>query len=174
MSTNNTLKAIMFAADAHKNQKRKGNDGSPYINHLIETAYLLTKIAKIEDDEIIQAAILHDIIEDTNVTLEILDAEFGKRVASLVKSITDDKSLSLEERRANQIAHLASACNDAKLIKLADNCSNIISIPPNWSKERIESYRKWSHEVASLCFDVSESLALEYQKRYKTVPESVL
>lgn len=163
----------MFAADAHKNQKRKGDNGSPYINHLIETAYLLTNIAKFEDDELIQAAILHDIIEDTDVTPEILEAEFGKRVASLVKSVTDDKSLSLEERRANQIAHLASASNDTKLIKLADHCSNIISIPPNWSGERIESYRKWSHEVASLCFGVSKGLALEYQKRYKTVTDSV-
>ena len=173
MSTNNTLKAIMFAAEAHKNQKRKGNSGSPYINHLIETAYLLTKIAKFEDDKLIQAAILHDIIEDTNVTPEILEAEFGKKVVSLVKSVTDDKSLSLEERRANQIAYLASASNDTKLIKLADHCSNIISIPPNWSGERIENYRKWSHEVASLCFAVSEDLALEYQKRYKKVTEGV-
>ncbi|WP_321529017.1 HD domain-containing protein [Sedimenticola selenatireducens] len=159
------FRALSFAAEAHKDQRRKGAGGSPYVNHLIECAALMTGVAKIDNTLVIQAAILHDILEDTSVTEDQLLALFGEKVVEYVKAVTDDKRLNLAERRAAQITHLKSASNAVKLIKLADHCSNIASIPADWSKERIESYISWSRNVVSLCFAASPELAEEYEKR---------
>jgi len=166
MNTNEIFKALLFAAEAHKDQRRKGNGGSPYINHLIEVADLLSGIAGVNEINVLQAAILHDILEDTNASEEELISSFGEQVTSYVKSLTDDKSLSLEERRKYQLLHVGSASTHIKLIKLADHCSNIVSIPPSWEEERIESYKKWSYKVASQCFGSSLELASEYKKRF--------
>jgi guanosine-3',5'-bis(diphosphate) 3'-pyrophosphohydrolase len=169
MIANEILKSLMFASEAHKNQRRKGSGGSPYINHLIEVAFLLTDCAQIKDYKIIQAGVLHDILEDTEITEDELREKFGIGVADYVKNVTDDKALSLEDRKAYQIAHLLDAPDGVKLIKLADHCSNIASIPSSWSENRIQSYLSWSHEVASLCFVVSSSLAEEYKLRFQRV-----
>ncbi len=161
------FRALSFAANAHKNQRRKGAGGSPYVNHLIECATLLADVAKIDNTLVIQATILHDILEDTSVTEDQLLALVGEEVVEYVKAVTDDKHLNLEERRAAQLTHMKSANNAVRLIKLADHCSNIASIPADWTKERIESYMTWSHDVASHCFTASPELAVEYIKRYK-------
>jgi guanosine-3',5'-bis(diphosphate) 3'-pyrophosphohydrolase len=160
------LSALNFAAEAHKHQERKGDGGLPYVNHLIEVTYLLADVGGVSDVVILQVGALHDTLEDTETTYAQLKAEFGKEVAELVLSLSDDKSLSLERRREVQLSHMAHASNSIKLIKIADHCSNIISIPPNWNEERIASYREWSYKVASLCFDASSSLAEEYKKRF--------
>jgi len=166
---NDLMKAFTFAANAHKDQRRKGNGGAPYINHLIEVAYLLTDVENINDIGIIQAAILHDVLEDTNTEIDVLLANFGERVSQIVISLTDDKSHSLEQRRKDQLAHLSSAPTEIKLIKLADHCSNISSIPSNWDNQRIESYLQWSKAVATLCFDASDALAKAYLSKYEQV-----
>lgn len=166
MNTSEILKAQMFAAEAHKDQRRKGNGGSPYINHLIEVAYLVANVAMVKDTSILQAAILHDILEDTETTEEQLRSQFNEQVVSYVKFLTDDKSLSLDDRRKAQIKHINRASSELKVIKLADHCSNITSIPPSWNPERINSYRDWSARVAKLCFDASPELAKEYNRRF--------
>jgi guanosine-3',5'-bis(diphosphate) 3'-pyrophosphohydrolase len=157
--------ALNLAAIAHKDQKRKGSGGSPYINHLIEVTYLLTDIAKVENIAVLQAAVLHDILEDTAITEADLVAQVNPEVVQLVKALSDDKSLSLTDRRQQQIAHLSHASDEVKLIKLADICSNISSIPETWDTERIKTYLDWIEQVASLCVDVSIPLAQEYRAR---------
>lgn len=167
MIVNELLKTLMFAAQAHKAQKRKGNGGAPYVNHLIEVADLISNVAGICDTHILQAAILHDILEDTVVTKSQLKSEVGGDVVSLVESLTDNKELPLEARRTYQLKHISSACDAVKLIKLADHCSNIASIPPSWDKERIRSYQAWSYQIASQCFGVSNELAKVYMQRFE-------
>lgn len=162
---NKMLKALSVASIAHCHQKRKGNGGSPYINHLIEVAFLITDVAHVYDVNVLQAAVLHDILEDTAITEANLVAQFKPEVVQLVKAVSDDKSLSLVDRRKQQIAHLSHASDEVKLIKLADICSNIASIPESWEASRIESYLNWIEEVASLCVDVSIPLAQEYRAR---------
>lgn len=163
--TNAVLYALNVAAIAHKNQKRKGLDKEPYVNHLIEVAFLITDVAKVESIEVIQSAILHDILEDTHVTQEALSNQFDSKVVSIVSALSDDKSLSLIARRQHQIEHLKNAPREVKLIKLADICSNIVSIPENWDSVRIKSYIDWIDQVASLCLDSSVELAEEYRIR---------
>lgn len=162
---NSIFRALNVAAAAHRNQKRKGNGGSPYVNHLIEVAYLISDCAKVYDLNVLQAAVLHDILEDTAITEADLTAHFDPKVVELVKALSDDKSLSLSERRQQQIEHLSHSTVEVKLIKLADICSNIASIPQTWDSERIKTYLDWIEQVASLCVSASKPLAQEYRAR---------
>lgn len=162
---NALLNSLSIASFYHKDQKRKGSGGSPYINHLIEVAYLLTDIAKVDDITVLQAAVLHDILEDTLLDESQLRDEFSEKVVGLVLTLTDDKNLSLEQRRQLQIEHIKSASWETKVIKLADHCSNIASIPDSWDTERVISYLNWSEQVATLCFEASAPLEAEYKQR---------
>src|SRR4026209_2713188 len=94
----NILHAANFAAKKHKDQKRKGQDGEPYINHPIEVANLLVDAGKIADPDMIIAALLHDTVEDTDATFEEIEKRFGATVAGYVRELTDDKSLAKAER----------------------------------------------------------------------------
>lgn len=94
-----------------------------------------------------------------------LMTQFDIKVVELVKADTDDKSLSLEDRRKQQIEHLFQSTVEVKLIKLADICSNIASIPQTWDSERIKTYLDWIEQVASLCVSASTPLAQEYRAR---------
>ena len=87
------LQAASFAAKKHRYQKRKGDDAEPYVNHPLEVANLLANIGKVDDYDILIAAVLHDTIEDTETTKEELTELFGAKVSDYVMEVTDDKSL---------------------------------------------------------------------------------
>jgi guanosine-3',5'-bis(diphosphate) 3'-pyrophosphohydrolase len=87
------LRAAAFAADKHRLQRRKDADASPYINHPLAMADILAREGGIADATVIAAALLHDTVEDTETTIEELEACFGPRVAQIVAEVTDDKSL---------------------------------------------------------------------------------
>jgi guanosine-3',5'-bis(diphosphate) 3'-pyrophosphohydrolase len=76
------LRALHFAADKHRLQRRKGADRDPYINHPIAVAETLARVGGVRDAKVLQAAILHDTIEDTKTTPEELERHFGKRACS--------------------------------------------------------------------------------------------
>jgi guanosine-3',5'-bis(diphosphate) 3'-pyrophosphohydrolase len=101
------IAAIAFAADKHRNQRRKDAEASPYINHPIALANLLANEAGIDDQRVLLAAIFHDTIEDTETTEQELIRHFGKDVADIVLELTDDKSLPKSERKRLQIVHAA-------------------------------------------------------------------
>jgi GTP diphosphokinase / guanosine-3',5'-bis(diphosphate) 3'-diphosphatase len=149
----NLLQAASFAAKKHRSQKRKGSDGEPYINHPLEVANLLANVGKIDDYEILIAAILHDTVEDTETTAEEIAKLFGETVSGYVMEVTDDKSLPKSERKLKQIEHAPHLSNGAKQIKLADKISNITDVtnnpPHDWSlKTRIE-YVNWGEKVVA-------------------------
>jgi len=90
-ATSMIIKAMAFAADKHRNQRRKDADASPYINHPIALVNTLVHEGGIEDPAVLCAAILHDTIEDTETTAEELKECFGEKIASTVLEVTDDK-----------------------------------------------------------------------------------
>lgn len=148
------VSATNFAAIKHKDQKRKDPEGTPYINHPVGVAYILTK-AGIDDVEVIQGAILHDTVEDTDTTLDEIEAEFGKAVRDIVDEVTDDKDLEKMERKRLQIVHAKTASNKAKLVKLADKLYNLRDLerttPRGWTEERKLEYFFWSAKVILGC-----------------------
>lgn len=145
------LKALVFAADKHKNQRRKDADASPYINHPIALANILVNEGDITDISVLCGAILHDTIEDTKTTKEELIQQFGEKITSIVLDVTDDKTLPKAERKLKQIEHASHASHEAKLIKLADKISNlrdILASPPrDWTEDRKKEYFDWAGKV---------------------------
>lgn len=114
-------KAAEFAAKAHAGAMRKGS-GIPYIYHPMEVALIVAQMT--DDEEVIAAAYLHDVLEDTSATAEEILQAFGERVLRLVLSKTEDKSKTWQERKASNIEHLRHASYEEKLLSLADKLSN--------------------------------------------------
>ena len=125
---NQIEKAIAFAAKAHAGQVRKGTN-RPYILHAIETMVIAMRLYLREDA--IAAAVLHDVVENTSVTLGRIEKEFGPRVADLVDSVTEEKMKKLppeatwRARKWQMIFRLRKADRDTLGICLADNLSNL-------------------------------------------------
>lgn len=154
------LNAAVFAAEKHRSCRRKDADATPYINHPLRVAQILTE-SEIDDTDVLAAALLHDTIEDTKTTYEELVERFGPAVASLVAEVTDDKSLEKRERKDLQVQSAPHKSDGAKLIKLADKASNLedlIDRPPAWPAERIAEYRRWAGLVADGCRGVNVAL----------------
>jgi (p)ppGpp synthase/HD superfamily hydrolase len=145
------LKALHFAADKHRDQRRKDVGASPYVNHLIEVAELLSRVGGITDLVTLQGAILHDTIEDTNTTPAELESVFGPEVRRVVEEVTDDTRLPKAERKRLQIEHAPHLSERARHVKLADKISNVRSVthtpPAKWPLERRQEYLEWSDAV---------------------------
>ncbi len=160
------LAAIRFAADRHRDQRRKGEDASPYINHPLEVAHLLATTGGVDDVEVLAAAVLHDTIEDTETRPEDLERRFGARVRAIVEEVTDDKSLPKNVRKRKQIEHAPVLSTDAKLVKLGDKISNVLSVvnapPVDWSDARRREYLDWTVRVVEGCRTASATLADAY------------
>lgn len=146
------LKAAHFAATAHRSQRRKSKGDIPYINHPIGVADYLASVG-VEDEEVLAAALLHDTVEDCDISHKDLCAVFGERIAGIVAEVTDDKSLPKAERKRLQIEHGAHLSEGAKLVKMADKLYNIRSIaktpPVGWNKDRVVQYLDWSEKVVA-------------------------
>jgi len=119
-------KAIIFAAEAHKHQTRKGTE-IPYITHPFAVGMMLQGAGCSE--EVVAAGILHDTLEDTEATYDSLVKEFGGGVADLVVAASEnDKSLSWEERKQHTIDGLKDASMEELQVIVADKLHNLRSI----------------------------------------------
>lgn len=137
-------RAIIFAVKAHHNTERRGK-GFPYIVHPMEAVEIVATITP--DQELLAAAALHDTVEDTDVTVEQLRAEFGERIASLVASESDEMPEGVSEedswhdRKQAAINRLAAASHDAKIVALGDKLSNMRAIARDY---KVKGDALWS------------------------------
>ena len=163
MDTELLDRAIMFAVQAHHNSERRGK-GFPYIVHPMEAVEIVATITP--DQELLAAAALHDTIEDTDVTVEQLRAEFGDRIANLVHAESDQINGELfngeneEEtwhaRKQAAIDRLAKAPHDAKIVALGDKLSNMRAI---WRDYQVKGDELWK------IFHCSDKAAHEWHYR---------
>jgi guanosine-3',5'-bis(diphosphate) 3'-pyrophosphohydrolase len=158
--------ALDFAADKHRYHRRKDEEGTAYINHLITVAQTLWEVGKVRDPTLIVAALLHDTLEDTETTPDELEREFGARVRSLVAEVTDDKSLPKDERKRRQIEHAPFLSPGAKHLKLCDLLSNVRHVThrpaKGWSLERRREYLDWTEQVIAGCRGTNAPLEDHY------------
>jgi GTP diphosphokinase / guanosine-3',5'-bis(diphosphate) 3'-diphosphatase len=156
------LTAVNFSAHKHRDQRRKGADGSPYINHPIIVAELLWRVGHVRDMNTLVAAILHDTIEDTETQPEEIESLFGSEVLALVQECTDDKSLPKAERKRLQILNASHKSTGAKQIKLADKTSNVEDVmhhpPADWNLQRRVEYLDWAEQVVAGLKDANAGL----------------
>jgi len=156
------LRALAFAAEKHKNHRRKDVNASPYINHLIDAACVLVEEGRVADEDLLVAAILHDTVEDTETSFAELEGHFGITVAEIVREVTDDKLLNKAVRRRLQEERAPHASSWAKQLKIADKICNVRDImhnpPAGWSLERREEYVAWARRVVAGCRNVNKRL----------------
>ena len=121
-------RAILFATEAHQGQTRKYT-GEPYIVHPLEVMEIVKTVSHTQ--EMLAAAVLHDVVEDTDATLSDIWNEFGYKVRQLVADLTDISVPSDGNRKARKhldLIHTAKALPQSKTVKLADLISNSKSI----------------------------------------------
>ncbi|MBQ4630485.1 MAG: bifunctional (p)ppGpp synthetase/guanosine-3',5'-bis(diphosphate) 3'-pyrophosphohydrolase [Clostridia bacterium] len=117
--------AIVFATKMHSGQLRKGTD-IPYIVHPLEVMGILCSMKA--DENLMIAGVLHDIVEDTEATLDDIRKSFGEDVTMLVASNSEDKSKTWQERKSHTITELEKADKRVKMLIMADKLSNLRSI----------------------------------------------
>jgi guanosine-3',5'-bis(diphosphate) 3'-pyrophosphohydrolase len=143
------LAALHFAADRHRDQRRKGEDRFG-----------------ITDSVTLQAAVLHDTIEDTETTPDELETAFGREVRDVVLEVTDDNALSSRERKAVQVREAGSLSYRARLVRIADKISNVHDVlhapPTDWSLEWRLSYIDWTERVVDGCRGTHDELEACY------------
>jgi guanosine-3',5'-bis(diphosphate) 3'-pyrophosphohydrolase len=162
--------ALAFAAHKHRDQRRKNVAASPYINHPIALAHVLVCEGRIDDPEVLCAAILHDTVEDTQTTIDEVAQRFGERIASVVGEVTDDKSLPKARRKALQVEHAPHLSTAAMLVKLADKICNVRDVaddpPANWPVERRVGYFEWCKQVIDGLRGVHPVLEATFDEAY--------
>lgn len=137
-------KAIKFAVDAHANTERRGK-GFPYVIHVLEAMEIVATLTN--DPELLAAAALHDTVEDTDVTVDQIRAEFGDRVASIVHAESDELDPSLPEcdtwraRKQAAIDRLRVASHDAKIVAMGDKLSNMRAIARDYDQKGDELWK---------------------------------
>ena len=156
------LLAATFAADKHRDQRRKNADASPYINHPLAVATVLANDGGVTDVELLTAALLHDTVEDTSTSHDEITELFGNEVSDLVSEVTDDKSLPKERRKQLQIENAPHKSDRAKQLKVADKICNVRDIdatsPANWDADRKAQYLDWAVRVIDGCRGVNQTL----------------
>ena len=128
-------RAITFAVKAHQGMERKGK-GFPYIVHPMEAVCIVATMTN--DQELLAAAALHDVIEDTDTTYDDLKKEFGERVAMLVEAESDDKTggskaETWHQRKQDTLDRLRNADLDIKIVALGDKLSNMRAIAHDYA-----------------------------------------
>ena len=159
--------ALKFAAHKHRRQRRKGILGIPYINHPIEVASLLVREIEEPSSDLLIAAILHDVIEDTRTKFSDLEEHFGTSVADIVREVSDDMTLPSFIRKREQTQKVSSLSYDAKCIKIADKTCNINDLlfsRIKWSRRRKIEYIEWTNHVVSQIRDTHDGLIARYDE----------
>ena len=151
MTSPRFIDAIRFATLAHAGQLRKAPKGKivPYIVHPMEAAQILATVG-VTDEDVLIAAVLHDVLEDTKTTENDVLQRFGQKVLGIVKEVTDDPMLNRDEKKARQVTQGSAKSYAARLVKTADKCSNmkdLVRTPPGWKTKKIRGYAQHARDV---------------------------
>ena len=153
-SQENYIEVLNFAAIAHGEQKTPKD--LPYIAHITCVAMeVINACEKSSLDEekanlAISCALLHDVIEDANITYDELYMKFGEKVANGVEALTKDKTLaSKQEQMKDSIERLLTQPYEVQMVKLADRITNLGIPPKHWDNEKISKYQKEASFILS-------------------------
>jgi (p)ppGpp synthase/HD superfamily hydrolase len=152
------IHAYRFAAQAHQGQKFPGTD-LPYLVHLGFVAIE----PQANETLAVQAALLHDAIEDTAVTFDELGSAFGQAVAEGVKALSKNPELSKSEQMADCLQRIKQQPREIWMVKLADRISNLQAPPSYWNKKKIKKYQAEAEIIFEALKDASPYLANRLQ-----------
>ena len=160
-------KAMQLALEAHEGQTRKDSD-TPYITHPVAVALLVARYGFSET--VIASALVHDVLEDTDVTYERLAAELGESIAHMVLSLTHNNALPWEEKKLGYIRLVEEATDEVKAISTADKIINAQSLLEAYAKngQKVWSYFNASREK-KLWFEEAMLLMLQQSWKHELV-----
>lgn len=168
------VKAMAFAAQKHKDQRRKDVAASPYINHPVQLVDVLVHEGGITDLSTIVAAMLHDTVEDTDATPDEIELVFGVEVRLIVEEVTDDKSLDRDACKRSQVDRAPFLSDPARAVKLADKICNLRDIasnpPAGWPLGRRQAYFDWAKQVIDGLRGVHPALEAVFDETYRLRP----
>ncbi|MCS6967338.1 MAG: HD domain-containing protein [Cytophagales bacterium] len=156
------LEAIALAGQAHAKQTIPGLD-RPYLEHVVGVTMEALRAAltdpTLDYNLIICCGLLHDVVEDCDVSLQTIEEKFGKAVAEGVEALTKNKALSSEEKVKDNLQRiLALGRPEIRIIKMADRCDNLRKPPPHWSNEKIRSYYEESLLILNTLGGVNQTI----------------
>lgn len=159
------IKAIAMATHAHRNQRRKASEGEgePYIGHPVRVMRNLSEFG-VTDLDILAAAVLHDTVEDTNVTLKAIERGCNQKVSQYVAELTKSSGVSRSQSKKAVLENAGDMSVGAKLIKRADMLDNLYSLDEGlldkWTVTRTSGYAYWLLAIFrktygdNMCLDV--------------------
>lgn len=159
-----------YASIAHNGQFVPGTT-LPYINHIANvTMEVMTAIAttpSIENPDLsVQCALLHDTIEDTDTTFDVLSERFGKETASGVLALSKDKALaSKAEQMDDSLARIRKQPVEVWMVKLADRITNLQPPPSHWSREKTVRYHEEAKKILHALGSANVHLAARLQRK---------
>ena len=159
--------AMRFAAAAHKSQKVPGSE-LPYLVHVVSVAaeVIAALAADADADLAVTCALLHDTVEDTDVTLEQITARFGDAVAAGVSALTKNAALPTKaEKMADSLRRITEQPPEIAVVKLADRITNLATPPHSWSQEKCAAYRLEAGLIADTLGYASPALVQRLRSR---------
>lgn len=170
------LKALEYASKAHSDQKTP--KGHPYVVHLTSVAMeVIVACEKTQLDEeksnfAITCALLHDTIEDTEVTYDDLYTDFSPEVADGVEALTKDKNLKTKkEQMQNSLEKLMNQPYEVQMVKLADRITNLSTPPKHWDNEKKNKYLDEAKFILSCLKNSNIHLSLRLEEKIKDYKE---
>lgn len=143
MFSSSVERALRLCAQAHAGQTRKGSGSAPYALHPVHMALMLARLG--ESDEVLIAALLHDVVEDCpGWSLQRIESEFDAAVAAVVAELTEDKRQSWDQRKAHQVALVPTLSLSALKIKAADKLHNLATLAEDLERTS-EPQSVWAH-----------------------------
>lgn len=164
------IDAFKFALEKHSGQLRKDNS-TPYIVHPFRVFMFLADKSKVYNEQVLAAAFLHDVLEDTKTDYDDLRKEFGEEIADMVADLTKDKRLPEKKRERTFNEKLANANWKVKIIKLADIYDNVSDMK-NWKGKSTEKLSKLRQKREQLKF-ISKNLSRDYERIVQVVLKKI-
>ena len=159
---NKYIKAWNFAAKAHNGQLVPSSD-IPYIHHIglvaMEAMAAIANGSVENPDLLIQCALLHDTIEDTEITHEDIKNDFGIEVADSVLALTKNSELPKSERMIDSLERIHKQPKEIWMVKMSDRVTNLQPPPKHWDKSKIKNYRSESLVIMITLGEASPFLA---------------
>ncbi len=156
------LKALRFAAESHNGQKVPGTE-LPYLMHVVSVAMEVMAAISTEGvhdpDLAVQCALLHDTIEDTDITLNEIKLLFGPEVSAGVIALTKKRDIPKEMRIKDSVERILKMPREIAMVKLADRVTNLQPPPAHWDEHKIRYYRRDAEFILEHLGNVSPLLS---------------
>ncbi len=164
-------KAFRFAAEAHQGQLFPGTK-LPYIMHVsfvcMEVTAALAHEPEQDGNLAVQCALLHDVIEDTEVSFEDVRDGFGTAVAQGVLALSKDSSLLKAQQMADSLRRIQQQPHEIWLVKLADRITNLAEPPHDWTCEKKERYQEEARQIHAVLHEASPYMSVRLLEKIKT------